>query len=191
MDKYIIRLENKEDYFNVEKLTREAFWNVYRPKAVEHYVLHNFRNKPNFVRELDLVLELNGEIIGHIMFAKTKLLGPKADKLSAMTFGPFSIKPKYQHKGYGEMLLNNAINKAKMMGVDVLLIEGNYDYYKKYGFKLGKDLNIIYKDDPNADYFLVLELKNNSLAGISAEYEDPKEYFVDDKDVEMFDKIFN
>ena len=31
----IIRLETKEDYRAVENLTRESFWNVYRPGCME------------------------------------------------------------------------------------------------------------------------------------------------------------
>ena len=58
--KITIRLETKDDYRAVENLTREAFWNIYRPGCLEHYVLHCYRNDPAFVPELDLVLELNG-----------------------------------------------------------------------------------------------------------------------------------
>lgn len=43
-----IRLENKDDDRNVENLTREAFWNVYRPGCTEHYVLHCYRSDPAF-----------------------------------------------------------------------------------------------------------------------------------------------
>ena len=52
----IIRLETKEDYRAVENLTRESFWNVYRPGCMEHYVLHCYRDDPAFVPELDFVI---------------------------------------------------------------------------------------------------------------------------------------
>ena len=61
----IIRLETKEDYKAVENLTRESFWNVYRPGCMEHYVLHCYRNDPAFVPELDFVMELNGDLPDH------------------------------------------------------------------------------------------------------------------------------
>ena len=38
----IIRLETKDDYRAVENLTRESFWNVYRPGCMEHYVFNFF-----------------------------------------------------------------------------------------------------------------------------------------------------
>ena len=34
-----IRLEEKSEYRQVEKLVRDSFWNVYRPGCLEHYVL--------------------------------------------------------------------------------------------------------------------------------------------------------
>lgn len=55
----MIRLEKKEEHQKVENLVRESFWNVYRPGCLEHYVLHQLRNDPAFVPELDFVLLLN------------------------------------------------------------------------------------------------------------------------------------
>ena len=55
---YIIRPETQDDYREVENLTREAFWNVYRPGCMEHYVLHVLRRDPAFVPQLDLVMDL-------------------------------------------------------------------------------------------------------------------------------------
>lgn len=62
--RYTIRTEQPRDFKTVENLTREAFWNVYRPGCTEHYVLHCYRSEPDFVPELSLVLEVDGEIIG-------------------------------------------------------------------------------------------------------------------------------
>lgn len=69
MKNYTIRTEQPCDFKTVENLTREAFWNVYRPGCTEHYVLHCYRSEPDFVPELSLVLEVDGEIIGHVMYA--------------------------------------------------------------------------------------------------------------------------
>lgn len=69
-----IRLEQPEDYREVENLTREAFWNVYRPGCTEHYVLNQYRSNSDFISELDLVMEEDGRIIGHIMFSRAELV---------------------------------------------------------------------------------------------------------------------
>ena len=68
---YIIRLEKKEDYREVESCVRESFWNVYRPGCSEHYVIHVLRSDPAFVKELDFVMEQDGRLIGQNMFMKT------------------------------------------------------------------------------------------------------------------------
>jgi len=69
----MIRLETEKDHRAVEELTREAFWNVYKPGADEHYFVHQMRNHPDFIPELAFVLEKDGEIVGNIMYTKAWL----------------------------------------------------------------------------------------------------------------------
>ena len=102
----IIRLETKDDYRAVENLTREAFWNVYRPGCMEHYVLHCYRDDPAFVPELDLVMELDGTLMGHIMYARSEIRCEDGRNIPIMTFGPISIAPEYKRQGYGKQLLD-------------------------------------------------------------------------------------
>ena len=54
----MIRLENENDYLNVEEMVRNSFWNIYRPGAFEHYIVHNLRNDKSFIRELAYVIML-------------------------------------------------------------------------------------------------------------------------------------
>ena len=90
-----IRLEQREDYREVEVLTREAFWNVYRPGCTEHFVLNQYRSNPDFIPELDLVMEEDGRIIGHVMFSKAELVLDDGTRRPSWTFGPISIHPDY------------------------------------------------------------------------------------------------
>ena len=95
-----IRLETCQDYREVENLTREAFWNVYRPGCLEHYVLRQYRTNPDFIPALDLVMEEDNRIIGHVMFSKAELTieengKPTGEKLPIGTFGPISIHPDF------------------------------------------------------------------------------------------------
>ena len=96
-----IRLETPADYANVENLTREAFWNVYRPGCTEHFVLNQYRSNPDFIPELDFVMEEDGRIIGHVMFSKAELVLPDHTRKPSWTFGPISIHPDYKRRGYG------------------------------------------------------------------------------------------
>ena len=166
--KITIRLETKDDYRAVENLTRESFWNVYRPGCMEHYVLHRYRDDPAFVPELDFVMELDGEI---------------------MTFGPLGIAPAYKRQGYGKQLLDYSMEKAKEMGAGALAITGNIDFYGKSGFVPAKTKGVRYADDPEADYFLIKELTPGFLDGISGTYKDPEGYFVCEKNSEAFEQF--
>ena len=114
-----IRLETPADYREVENLTREAFWNVYRPGCTEHYVLNRYRKSPDFIPELDFVMEEDGRIIGHVMFSKAELVLPDGTRKPSWTFGPISIHPDYKRKGYGLRLLNYALEKAREMDVEL------------------------------------------------------------------------
>ena len=194
-----IRLEKPEDYREVEKLTREAFWNVYRPGCLEHYVLNQYRNNPDFIPELDYVMELDGHIMGHIMFSRAELVLDNGEHVPSWTFGPISIHPDYKRKGYGLRLLNYALEMARAMGVGFLCMEGNIDFYRHAGFELASKYGIHYHDEPyeaEVPYFLAQELIPNWLRdhGIAeATYTPPKGYFVANhhpEDFEAYESTF-
>ena len=186
---YIIRLEQKEDYRKVENLTREAFWNVYRPGCTEHYILHCYRNRKGFVPELDLVMEKDGQIMGHVMYVRSEIKTSDG-ALPIMTFGPISILPEYQRQGYGKALLDDSMERAKSLGCGALAICGNIDFYGKSGFMPAKVKEIYYADDTDAEYFLIKELIPGFLDGISGSYKDPEGYFAAEENPEAF-KVYD
>ena len=190
MQNYTIRTETPADYRTVENLTREAFWNVYRPGCTEHYVLHRFRGLPDFVPELDLVMEVEGKLVGHVMYVRSAIQTDDGRTVPIMTFGPISIAPEYKRRGYGTILLRCSMEKAKEMGAQALAITGNIDFYGKSGFVVSKTKGVRYEDDPDADYFLIAELEQGFLDGISGTYKDPAGYFVDEQEAEEFDAAF-
>ena len=186
----MIRLEQPQDYREVENLTREAFWNVYRPGCTEHYVLNQYRNIPDFIQELDFVMEEDGKIIGHIMFSKAELVLDDGSRKPSWTFGPISIHPDYKRKGYGLKLLNYALDKAREIGIGFLCMEGNIEFYKHAGFDLASKLKIHYHAEPHeaeVPYFLAQELIPGWLNGVEATYCPPKGYFVADEHPEAFE----
>ena len=126
-NKITIRLETKNDYRETENLTREAFWNVYRPGCMEHYVLHCYRRDPAFVPELDFVMELDGELIGQVIYVRSEIVCDDGRKVPIMTFGPIGIAPDYKRKGYGKRLLDYSMEKAKEMGCELIIAS---DYIK-------------------------------------------------------------
>ena len=186
-----IRLEQPADYREVENLTREAFWNVYAPGCVEHYVLNQYRNNPDFIPELDFVMEAGNAIIGHVMFSKAEIVKEDGTILPAWTFGPISIHPDYMRKGYGLRLLKYALEKAREMGVGVICMEGNIDFYKHAGFVVASTLGIHYHAEPKENevpYFLAQELIPGYLSGgIEGTYHTPKGYYVAFENKEAFE----
>lgn len=184
-----IRLEQPHDFRAVEELTREAFWNVYCPGCKEHYVLNQYRGNPDFIPELDFVMEEEGRIIGHVMYSKASIILGDGSTFPAWTFGPISIHPDYKRKGYGLKLLQYSLDKARAMGVGVLCMEGNIDFYKHAGFVLASSLRIHYHGEPEESevpYFLAQELIPGYLHGIEGTYHTPQGYFVCDEQPEAF-----
>ena len=193
MENLNIRREVAADYRIVENLTREAFWNVYRPGCLEHYVINQLRNDPDFVPELDLVLEKDGEIIGSIIFMRAKIAADDGREIPIMTFGPIGILPQYKRRGYGKMLLDYALEKAEKLGAGAVCIEGNIDFYGKSGFVVAGSKGIDYHGEPrgaDVPYFLLKELKEGFLDGVTGVYHTPKGYYVDEAEAERFDAQF-
>ncbi|MEA5040457.1 MAG: N-acetyltransferase [Clostridiaceae bacterium] len=193
MKNYIIRNETPVDYRETENLTREAFWNVYRPGCLEHYVLHTYRDRADFVPALDLVLEQDGRIIGHVMYVRAKIQADDGREIPIMTFGPISIAPEYQRKGFGKVLLDDSLKKAKKLGAGAVCMEGNIDFYGKSGFVVASTKGIHYYAEPReaeVPYFLIKELREGFLNGITGVYHTPAGYFVDEKAAEEFDAAF-
>lgn len=188
-----IRLEKEEEYREVENLVRESFWNVYRPGCLEHYVLNQLRKDPDFVKELDFVMELDGRLIGQNMFMRTCISADDGRKIPIMTMGPIGIIPELKRKGYGKILLDYSLAKAAELGCGALCFEGNIDFYGKSGFTYASEFGIRYHGLPegeDASFFLCKELIPGYLDGITGEYATPAGYFVDEAEAEEFDKEF-
>ncbi len=189
----VIRLERKEEYRQVENLVRESFWNVYRPGCLEHYVLNQLRNDKDFVKELDFVMEKDGKLIGQNMFMRAVIKADTGKDIPIMTMGPICIINELKRKGYGKILLDYSLEKAKDLGCGALCFEGNIDFYGKSGFTFASKFGIRYHGLPegaDSSFFLCKELIPGYLTGITGEYVTPKGYFVDEKEAEEFDKQF-
>ena len=189
----IIRSEKKGEYREVENLIRESFWNVYRPGCSEHYVMHVLRDDPAFVKELDFVMEKDGRLIGQNMFMRTVINGDDGRDIEVLTMGPICIAPELKRKGYGRMLLDYSLKKAAEMGFGAVLFEGNIDFYSTCGFDFARKFGIRYHDLPEGaddSFFLCRELIPGYLDDVTGVYQTPQGYYVDDADVEEFDKGF-
>lgn len=188
MNKIInIRNEEKLDYEKVEEITRKAFWNLYIPGCVEHYLVHIMREHKDFLHELDLVIEVDNQIIGNIMYTKAKLIDESGKEKNILTFGPVSILPEYQRKGYGKKLMKYSFEKAAVLGYDVIVIFGNPNNYVSSGFISCKKYNICLEDGTYPAAMMVKELKSDVLDGRKWIYYDSPVMDIDERAAQCFD----
>ena len=190
---YAIRLERPEEHRIVEQLVREAFWNVYRPGCLEHYVLNQLRKDPAFIPELNFVMEKDGRIIGQNMFMHAVIQTDNQRQLPIATMGPICITPELQRQGYGKKLLEYSLEQAAALGIGALGFEGNIHFYGKCGFTYARGFGIRYHglpEDADSSFFLCRELIPGYLDGITGVYAPPQGYFVDRSAAAEFDKQF-
>jgi predicted N-acetyltransferase YhbS len=162
----IVRNETPADYRAVEELTRESFWNVYKPGADEHYYVHMMRSHPDFIPELAFVLEKDGEIIGNIMYTKAWLEDEQGKRKEILSFGPLCVSPKYQRQRLGKILIEHSFEVARKMGYDVNINFGNPGNYVSRGFVSCKKKNVSFVVPGNfPTALLVAELVPDVLAG--------------------------
>lgn len=188
-----IRLERKEDRLAVENLVREAFWNIYRPGCLEHYVLHCMRNHPDFIPELNFVLEKDGKIIGQNVFVRAVIKADNGIEIPIATMGPICIAPEFERQGYGKILLDYTMERAREYGIQALCFEGDINFYGKSGFDYARNFGIRYHGLPEGmddSFFLCKELEKGYLDDVTGEYATPEVYFVNEEQAEVFDKKF-
>ena len=161
-----IRLETEKDYRAVEELTREAFWNVYQPGASEHYYVHEMRKHPDFLPELAFVLELDGRLVGNIMYTKAWLEDETGYRKEIVSAGPLCVAPEYQRQRLGKLLIEHSFDAARKLGYDVNINFGNPGNYVSRGFVSCKKKNVCcfaWGNFPTA--LLVCELVPGALDG--------------------------
>lgn len=192
-----IRKEKIEEHYEVENVVRNSFWNIYRPGCNEHLILHNFRNNKNYIDELSNIILLDDKIIGQILFSKAILTNIKTKQtVNIGTFGPVSILPEYQELGYGERLINYTLDKAKELGYKYIVIFGDPNYYKKFGFISACKLGVLVdgqEENSELDFVMIKNLENFDEINIENGpwlYIVPDGYEVDENELEEFEKKF-
>jgi predicted N-acetyltransferase YhbS len=184
-----LRPEEEGDYETVEALTREAFWNHYVPGCDEHLLVHNLRQTSVFIKELDFVALYNNKIVGNIMYAESVIKNNDLEH-TVLTFGPLSVLPEYQNRGIGGKLITHTIKLSKEMGYKGIVIYGDPEYYKRFGFKESIEYKITNKDKKFPAALLVLPLYPDALKGIEGIFDEGKAYEIDKNEVEEFDRKF-
>jgi predicted N-acetyltransferase YhbS len=186
-----LRPEEPYDYSEIENLTRDAFWNLFKPGCDEHYLLHVMRGDPSFIHELDYVAVKDGRLVGNIVYAKSSVVDKQGCRHEVITFGPVSVLPEYQKSGVGARLIFHTLELARRLGYGAVIILGHPDYYPKFGFRRAREFDLATKDGQTFDPFMALELIPGSLSGIGGGvFYDSDVYTVNQEEAAAFDKAF-
>lgn len=185
-----LRQETPADHRAAENLTREAFWNLFVPGCVEHYLLHIMRDSGAFIGELDTVAEMDGQIVGNIVYTEAKILGDDGEWFPVISFGPIAVLPEFQGKGIGGKLIKHTIGRAKEMGYRAILIYGDPDYYGRFGFVQAEQFGVGTPDNMYAAPLQALELYPGALAGCQGRFYEDTIFDVDPQAADEFDKSF-
>ena len=189
---YTLRLETEKDYHKTETMAREAFWNLSVPGCSEHLFMHALRQHEAFIPQLDFVAELDGEIIGCVMYSESYLIDENGNKKTVLTMGPVCVHPKHQRKGISRALLEHTFGLALEMGYDTVINFGNPDNYVARGYKSCRKYNVCFEGDIYPAALLVKELKEGVLDGRKWFYypSDVDKPCDDEAAVAEFDKLF-
>jgi len=186
----IIRNEQINEYRAVEELTREAFWNLYVPGCSEHFVLHNMRSSSDFISELDFVAELNGKLVGNIVYTHGKLINDMGETHNVISLGPVSVLPAYQRQSIGSALIKYSLDKAKSLGFTAVFIYGNPRYYSRFGFRCAERYDITNSEGKFAVALMALELIPGTLRKISGRFLESEVFKVDEDGFQKYENTF-
>ncbi len=187
-----IRLENENDYLEVENLVRDSFWNVYRPGAFEHYIVHHLRNDESFIGNLAYVIENDGKIIGHINYSRG-FIDYDDEKIDGVVLGPIAIDENYQNQGLGSKLINFTLDLAESENIPFIFVIGDETYYHKFGFESASRYDIFLNGTDTNDecpFFMIKVLDETKLEAKHGIFHNPRVFDVSQDDVDEFDKQF-
>lgn len=190
MDRIILRNETPSDYETVENLTREAFWNQYAPGCNEHYLLHVMRDSDAFICELDVVAEVDGKIVGNIVYTEAQIVGENGECHDVISFGPIAVLPEFQGKGIARRLIEHTSQLAQAMGYRAILIYGDPDLYSRFGFAPAEEYGIGTPDNMYAAALQAFELCPGALAECEGRFYESSAFEVDPQAAEEFDRGF-
>jgi len=190
-----LRLERPEDYDAVEELARDAFWDgswEAEPCITEiPLLISRLRKCPSYVPELHYLAELNGKLVGQIIYSTSKVVSDNGTEYETLTFGPLSVLPEHQGEGIGKALMLHTFDEAKKLGYRGVLIFGHPDYYPRAGFRPAAEFGITTSDGKNFDPFMARPLYEGALDGITGRYYiDPVYDDLKYDDVVAYDKKF-
>jgi predicted N-acetyltransferase YhbS len=161
-----IRKENPFDHNWVIELTEKAFETLEISDHNEGMLVDKLRKAPTFIEELSLVAELNGQVVGHILFTPI-VIDNGLQQFQSLVLAPVSVLPEFQKMGIGGQLIHAGHQKAKELGFQSVILLGHPVYYPRFGYKPASSFGIKSPISlPSDDVFMALELTEGALSGV-------------------------
>lgn len=171
-----IRKENTFDHNWVIELTEKAFETLEISDHNEGKLVDKLRKSPTFIDELSLVAELNGQVVGHILFTPI-VIDNGEQKFQSLILAPVSVLPEFQKMGIGGQLIHAGHQKAVELGFQSVILIGHPEYYPRFGYKPASTWGIKSPIPlPSDDVFMAVELSDGSLSGVSGTVVFPPEF---------------
>ena len=185
-----IRPERKDDYLEVEKMVRDSFWNVYRPGAFEHFIVHQLRDDESFIANMAYVIEKDSRIVAHINYSKGYLHSENQTR-DAVVLGPVAVSKDCQNRGLGTELIRYTLDLAK--DYPYVFVIGDENYYERFGFVSASQYNIYLDGTDTEDenpFFMIKVFDEDELSDELAIFHNPEVFDVDEDEVDEFDRQF-
>ncbi len=161
-----IRIENKNDFDTIESMIKKSFINAVYTDDDEQNVPRDIRGTDAYIKELSLIYEEDGKIVGYIMFSKTYILTYEDKKIETILAEPLAVDIDYQSNGIGSKLINSGLSIAKKMGYKSCFLIGDINYYKRFNFIEAGNFSIYTSDEHSDEHLLARELEMDALKDI-------------------------
>lgn len=132
-------------------------------------LVEEIRAKRYYLPELELVTtNENDEVIGYAMFSRFHIEGRFENELLILT--PVAVKTELQRQHISKNMLEYGFEKAKEMGFQAIIVEGNPRNYQprgflpsyQFGITAGANLHL-----PSPECLMVKELESGALHKMS------------------------
>jgi predicted N-acetyltransferase YhbS len=171
-----IRKETPDDYDDVIELTAKAFETMPFSEGDEDKLVARLRKASGFIPELSLVAELDGQLVGHILFTPL-LIKNEQDSFTSLVLGPVSVLPEFQKQGIGGQLIRAGHQRAVELGFQSVILIGHPEYYPRFGYKPASGWGIKTQIPlPSDDVFMAIELTEGALSKVSGTVIFPPEF---------------
>lgn len=131
-------------------------------------LVEEIRSKRFYLPELDLVMvDENDAAIGYAMFSRFHLEGKYEHQL--LLLSPVAVKTELQRQHISKELIEVGFEKAKAMGYEAVIVEGNPRNYNPRGFVTSAPHGIVAGPSihlPAVECLMVKELVSGALENI-------------------------